>query len=62
MINPPKHLDEIDTIPSNSSNEINKPCIHKYVLIQTSYCGSEQTDLFYCERCLRYEKRERPRI
>jgi hypothetical protein len=37
-----------------------RQCIHKFIHLSTTDNIREVTDLFYCERCLIYEKRIRP--
>ena len=46
-------------LPKEDSTDT-KPCMHKYVLLGTMH-SNKVYDLFYCERCLNYEKRESPR-
>jgi len=47
--------------PPKGGSGVSKSCDHKYILIHTTHiCYTNQTeDLFYCERCLDYQKRIR---
>lgn len=48
----------------NVLSSVNKSCEHKYVKIQTLHTENMRIpfveDLFYCEKCLDYQKKIRP--
>lgn len=37
-----------------------KQCIHKFNILNTSHRGTKVEILFYCERCLKFEKKIKP--
>jgi len=56
-INPLNYLDKDDIKPPITKSSVTKQCKHKYVLLSTN---NSYNDLFYCKKCLNYEKRTRP--